>query len=81
MYLINKKEHTRHKIQYIREYVRQWLFAACNRENDNINFIDCMSNAGIIWTANYVQQLKALISFVMSPKAILKSNLMYCLMI
>lgn len=46
-HLTDKKEHTRHKIQYVREYVKQWLFVACNRENDNINFIDCMSNAGI----------------------------------
>lgn len=46
-HLTEKKEHTKHKILYVCEYVKEWLYVSCNSQNDNLNFIDCMSNAGI----------------------------------
>lgn len=40
--------HTEMKIKYVREYVKRWLYTACNyTETKKINFIDCMCNAGI----------------------------------
>ena len=52
-HLTTKKEHTGHKIRYVTEYVRQWLLVACNKDNDNINFIDCMCNAGVYTDGDY----------------------------
>ena len=40
--------HTEYKTKYVIEYVKGWLRVACNRRaTRNINFIDCMCNAGI----------------------------------
>ena len=40
--------HTEYKIKYIKAYVKLWLEVAINyRNTKNINFIDCMCNAGI----------------------------------
>lgn len=47
-YLDEKKPQTTYKIKYIVNYVEKWLFVQCNvKENKNINFVDCMCNAGI----------------------------------
>ncbi len=46
-HLTDKKPHTKHKIDYVCEYVKEWLYVSCNSENENLNFIDCMSNAGV----------------------------------
>lgn len=46
--LDEKKEQTSMKIEYITNYVESWLYVCVNRPNiNNINFIDCMCNAGI----------------------------------
>lgn len=43
-----KKQQTDYKIKYVVEYVERWLLVSVNRpEVTNINFVDCMSNAGI----------------------------------
>ena len=43
-----KKPQTTYKIEYISKYVEKWLFVMSNVDDvKNINFIDCMSNAGI----------------------------------
>ena len=46
-HLTDKKPHTKHKIDYVCEYVKEWLYVICNSEVDNLTFIDCMSNAGV----------------------------------
>jgi len=47
-YLDEKKEQTTYKIDYITKYVEKWLYVVANVPGiKNINFIDCMCNAGI----------------------------------
>ena len=47
-FLDEKKPQTTHKIEYITKYVERWLYVVCNvEENKNINFVDCMCNAGV----------------------------------
>ena len=42
------KEHTKYKIKYVKKYVECWLRVVTNMPNvKNINFIDCMCNAGV----------------------------------
>lgn len=46
--LDEKKQQTDYKIKYVVEYVKRWLIVAVNRNNiSDINFVDCMCNAGI----------------------------------
>lgn len=46
--LTQKKQQTDKKIEYIREYIRQWAIISAERKDINsINFIDCMCNAGV----------------------------------
>ncbi|MBE6953350.1 MAG: three-Cys-motif partner protein TcmP [Ruminococcaceae bacterium] len=46
--LDEKKSQTTYKIEYVSKYVEKWLFVMSNIDNvENINFIDCMCNAGI----------------------------------
>ena len=44
----SKKEQTTYKIKYVTRYVRQWAIVEAGRKTiSQINFIDCMCNAGI----------------------------------
>lgn len=46
--LDEKKSQTTYKIEYVSKYVEKWLFVVTNVEQvKNINFIDCMCNAGV----------------------------------
>ena len=46
--LDEKKPQTTYKIEYVSKYVEKWLCIMSNvDEVKNINFIDCMCNAGI----------------------------------
>lgn len=46
--LDEKKEQTTYKIKYVSQYVEKWLFVVTSIDNvKNINFIDCMCNAGV----------------------------------
>ena len=46
--LDEKKPQTTYKIEYVSKYVEKWLFVMSNvNEVKNINFIDCMCNAGL----------------------------------
>ena len=46
--LDEKGEQTTYKIKYVTRYVRQWALIEVNRkEIQQINFIDCMCNAGV----------------------------------
>lgn len=47
-YLDKIYEHTEYKIKYVKKYIENWLYVITNFDNvKNINFIDCMCNAGI----------------------------------
>lgn len=47
-WLDDKKEQTTYKIKYVSQYVENWLYVVTNIEQvKNINFIDCMCNAGV----------------------------------
>ncbi len=47
-YLDEIYEHTEYKIKYVKKYVENWLYVVTNFDNiKDINFIDCMCNAGI----------------------------------
>ena len=46
--LDDKKEQTTYKIKYVSQYVENWLYVVTNIDQvKNINFIDCMCNAGV----------------------------------
>lgn len=60
-FLDEKKPQTTYKIKYIFSYVEKWLYVVCNvTENKNINFIDCMCNAGIYADGDYGTGIKVL---------------------
>ena len=63
-FLTNKKQHTTHKIRYICHYVREWLRVVCNTENNNLNFIDCMANAGVYADGDLCTAVEVLKIFV-----------------
>lgn len=59
--LDDKKQQTTYKIEYITKYVEKWLFVVINvQENQNINFIDCMCNAGIYKDGDFCSSIRVL---------------------
>ncbi len=47
-FLDEKKPQTTYKIEYVSTYVEKWLYVVSNvPEVKNVNFVDCMCNAGI----------------------------------
>ena len=67
-FLTEKKSHTTHKILYICAYVREWLHVLCNTDNTNLNFIDCMSNAGVYTDGDLCTAVEVLKIFVETAK-------------
>lgn len=68
-HLENKKPQTKYKIQYIKEYVLYWLKVSVNRPNIiNINFIDCMCNAGIYADGDLGTSMEILQLFIEEAK-------------
>ncbi len=67
-FLTEKKPHTTHKILYVCHYVREWLRVVCNTESINLNFIDCMCNAGIYADGDLCTAVEVLKVFVESAK-------------
>lgn len=64
-HLTSKVLHTNKKIAYVREYVRIWLQVSLNRsEVSNINFFDCMCNAGIYIDGDLSTASEVLLLFV-----------------
>ena len=64
-----KKQQTEYKIKYIVEYIRLWLIISSERENiKNINFIDCMCNAGIYSDGDLGTSMEILLLFQESAK-------------
>ena len=67
--LDNKKQQTEYKIRYVVEYIRLWLIISSERKNiDNINFIDCMCNAGIYKDGDLGTSMEVLLLFINSAK-------------
>lgn len=66
-HLDDVKEHTHKKVKYIKDYVYNWLFVAVglnNSERTNINFIDCMCNAGIYQDGTFGTPMEVLELFI-----------------
>ena len=62
--LDDKKQQTEYKIRYIVEYIRLWLIISSEREGiKNINFIDCMCNAGIYADGDLGTAIEVLLLF------------------
>ncbi len=67
--LDDKKQQTEYKIKYIVEYIKLWLIISSERENiKNVNFIDCMCNAGIYKDGDLGTSMEALLLFIDSAK-------------
>lgn len=65
--LDNPKEHTAKKIEYVANYVRNWLYVWSNEKSiKSISFIDAMTNAGIYKSGELgtaIEVYKLLINF------------------
>lgn len=59
-YLTDKSLHTKYKIQYVSEYSKNWVYVASSNNVANINFIDCMCNAGIYQDGDYCSAIEVL---------------------
>lgn len=59
--LDEKKLQTTYKIEYVSKYVEKWLFVMSNiGDVKNINFIDCMCNAGIYTDGEFGTAIRVL---------------------
>ena len=57
----SKKEQTTYKIRYVTRYVRQWAIIEAGRKTiSQINFIDCMCNAGIYKDGDFCTGMEVL---------------------
>lgn len=63
VYLTNKAIHTKYKIQYVCEYAKNWMYVASSNNAININFIDCMCNAGIYQDGDFCSAIEVLKNF------------------
>lgn len=62
-----KKQQTDYKIKYVVEYIERWLLVSLNRSDvKNINFVDCMSNAGIYKDGDLGTSMEVLSLFINS---------------
>lgn len=76
--LDNKSEQTTYKIKYVTSYVRNWLAVMSNaKHTQNINFIDCMCNAGIYKDGDFCTAILVLKMF--KDYATLYPNKTYCI--
>ncbi|WMJ77862.1 three-Cys-motif partner protein TcmP [Sedimentibacter sp. MB35-C1] len=67
--LDNKKQQTEYKIKYVVEYIRLWLIISSERKNiKNINFIDCMCNAGVYEDGDLGTPIEVFLLFIESAK-------------
>lgn len=59
--LQSKKSQTDYKIKYVKEYIATWVNISARRDNiTNINFIDCMCNAGIYADGDFCTAIEVL---------------------
>lgn len=62
--LTAKKQQTTKKIEYVREYVKGWSIVSAERDAiEMINFIDCMSNAGVYKDGDCCTAIEVLLIF------------------
>lgn len=67
--LDDKKQQTEYKIKYVVEYIKLWLIISSERDSiKNINFIDCMCNAGIYADGDLGTSIEILLLFKESAK-------------
>ena len=67
--LDDKKQQTEYKIKYVVEYIKLWLIISSKRDSiKNINFIDCMCNAGIYSDGDLGTAIEVLLLFKQSAK-------------
>lgn len=65
-FLDEKKEQTTYKIKYVSKYIENWLYVVTNiAEVKNINFVDCMCNAGVYLDGETGTAIKVLEHFIM----------------
>lgn len=78
--LDDKNEQTTYKIKYITSYVKNWLIVMSNaKHTENINFIDCMCNAGIYKDGDFCTAICVLKMFKDFAQSFPNKN--YCLYI
>jgi three-Cys-motif partner protein len=68
--LDDKKQQTDYKIRFVSKYVELWALVSENRQQvENLNFIDCMCNAGIYRDGDLTTAMETLLFFYMeAPK-------------
>ena len=67
--LDDKKQQTHYKIKYVVAYVKQWLFVNTSRDViSDLNFIDCMCNAGLYLDGELCTSIEVLQLFIESSK-------------
>lgn len=68
-WLTKKKQQTNKKIEYVREYIRQWSYVMLERDSiSTVNFIDCMCNAGVYRDGDCCTVIEVLLVFLdMAP--------------
>jgi three-Cys-motif partner protein len=60
-----KKPQTNYKIKYVVEYIKRWILVSVNREMvTNVNFVDCMCNAGIYEDGDLCTAMEVLSLFI-----------------
>lgn len=63
--LDEKKQQTDYKIKYVVEYIKLWILVNINRDEiTNINFVDCMCNAGIYKDGDLCTAIEVLFIFI-----------------
>ncbi len=63
--LDEKKQQTDYKIKYIVEYLKRWLLVNVHRTNiTDLNFVDCMCNAGIYQDGDLCTSMEVLVLFM-----------------
>lgn len=63
--LDSKKQQTDYKIKYVTRYIQLWLFVNSNRSKiTDLNFIDCMCNAGIYQDGDLCTAAEVLTLFI-----------------
>ena len=64
-HLDKKKQQTDYKIKYVSEYIRLWAIISAERVDvKDINFIDCMCNAGIYMDGDCCTAMEVLNVFI-----------------
>ncbi len=60
-----KKQQTDYKIKYVVEYTKLWMYVSVNRQEvTDVNFVDCMCNAGIYKDGDLCTSMEVLLLFI-----------------